>query len=194
MATGVLLSLLTGKTELVVRACLWCWQDAVHCPPCGLLCPQGAPRLLCISGEHYHHCHGYLCQPHPAAGEDEAYPVAIRLLSGPQSRTSASTPLDARDSDRNHTIWNARIVLATTGLHLAQFGTSIGLWPKLLTMLSSSSMTRHSKRLPSAISPSWGPCLASVSSCALEILVKPLVAQGRGGLPRRCELCLMSLP
>ena len=52
---------------------------------------------------------------------DEANPVAIRLLSGPQSRTSASTPLDARDSDRNHTIWNARLVLATTGLHLAQF-------------------------------------------------------------------------
>ena len=47
--------------------------------------------------------------------------MAIRLLSGPQSRTSASTPLDARDSDRNHTIWNARLVLATTGLHLAQF-------------------------------------------------------------------------
>ena len=53
--------------------------------------------------------------------EDEAYPAAIRLLSGSQSRTSASTPLDARDSDRNHTIWHARIVLATTGLHLAQF-------------------------------------------------------------------------
>ena len=43
----------------------------------------------------------------------------MRLLSGPQSRTTASTPLDARDSD--HTIWNARLVLATTGLHLAQF-------------------------------------------------------------------------
>ena len=53
--------------------------------------------------------------------EDEAKFVAIRLLSQPQSRTSASTPLDARDSDRNHTIWNARLVLATAGLHLAQF-------------------------------------------------------------------------
>ena len=47
--------------------------------------------------------------------------MAIRLLSGPQSHTSASTPLDAQDSDRNHTIWNARLVLATTRLHLAQF-------------------------------------------------------------------------
>ena len=56
----------------------------------------------------------------PRTAED-ATPVAIRLLSGPQSRTSASTPLDARDSDPNHTIWNARLVLATTGLHLAQF-------------------------------------------------------------------------
>ena len=53
--------------------------------------------------------------------EDEAYLVAIRLLTGSQLRTSASTPLDARDSDRNHTIWHARIVLATSGLHLAQF-------------------------------------------------------------------------
>ena len=31
-----------------------------------------------------------------------------------------SASYDARDSDRNHTIWN-RLVLATTGLHLAQF-------------------------------------------------------------------------
>ena len=56
----------------------------------------------------------------PRSAEDTTL-VAIRLLSGPQSRTSASTPLDAPDSDRNHTIWNARLVLATTGLHLAQF-------------------------------------------------------------------------
>ena len=57
---------------------------------------------------------------------DEANPVAIRLLSGPQSRTSASTPLDARDSDRNHTIWNARLVLATTGLHLVNSSAGAG--------------------------------------------------------------------
>ena len=56
----------------------------------------------------------------PRTADDDT-PLAIQLLSRPQSRTSASTPLDARDSDRNHTIWNARLVLATTGLHLAQF-------------------------------------------------------------------------
>ena len=34
MVTGVLLSLLTGKTDLVVRGVygVWCRQDAVHCP------------------------------------------------------------------------------------------------------------------------------------------------------------------
>ena len=33
-------------------------------------------------------------------------------------QASAPTPLDARDTDHNSTIWNARLVLAT-GLHLA---------------------------------------------------------------------------
>ena len=56
----------------------------------------------------------------PRAPDDES-PVAIRLVSSPQARASAPTPLDARDADRNSQIWNARLVLATTGLHLAQF-------------------------------------------------------------------------
>ena len=47
-------------------------------------------------------------------------PVAIHLVSSPQARASALTPLDARDTDHNSTIWNARLVLATTGLHLAR--------------------------------------------------------------------------
>ena len=98
--------------------------------------------------------------------DDDAYPVAIRLLSGPQSRTSASTPLDARDSDCNHTIWNARLVLATTGLHLAQF--------------------RHKHRpLPKSALRSWGPCLASAFSCAWVTPSRPLVALGLGGLPKK---------
>ena len=49
---------------------------------------------------------------------DKKWPDAIRLLSQPQVRTSDGTPLDARDTDRN---WHAKLVLATTGLHLAQF-------------------------------------------------------------------------
>ena len=101
MAAGVLLSLLTGKTELVV---------------------YGAGKTQCIAllaayfalrGHHvYYASRGNTTITAMAAfvnrilprAEDEANPVAIRLLSGPQSRTSASTPLDARDSDRNHTI------------------------------------------------------------------------------------------
>ena len=52
---------------------------------------------------------------------DDAWPMAIRLLSHTQARTSESTDLDARDTDKNQQIWNAKLVLATTGLHLAQF-------------------------------------------------------------------------
>ena len=52
---------------------------------------------------------------------EEAWPIAIRLLSDTQARTSESTDLDARDTDKNQLIWNAKLVLATTGLHLAQF-------------------------------------------------------------------------
>ena len=52
---------------------------------------------------------------------DNEWPDAIRLLSQPQSRTSEGTPLDARDTDRNPNVWHAKLVLATTGLHLAQF-------------------------------------------------------------------------
>ena len=46
---------------------------------------------------------------------------SVRLLSQPQARTSESTPLDARNTDRNPNVWHAKLVLATTGLHLAQF-------------------------------------------------------------------------
>ena len=52
---------------------------------------------------------------------EEAWPTAIRLLSHTQARTSESTNLDARDTDKNQQIWHAKLVLATTGLHLAQF-------------------------------------------------------------------------
>ena len=52
---------------------------------------------------------------------DDAWPTAIRLLSHTQARTSESTNLDARDTDKNQQIWHAKLVLATTGLHLAQF-------------------------------------------------------------------------
>ena len=52
---------------------------------------------------------------------DNEWPDAIRLLSQPQARTSEGTPLDARNTDRNQNVWHAKLDLATTGLHLAQF-------------------------------------------------------------------------
>ena len=52
---------------------------------------------------------------------DNEWPVAIRLLSQPQARTSEGTPLDARNTDRNSNVWHAKLVLATTGLHLVKF-------------------------------------------------------------------------
>ena len=129
----------------------------------------------------------------PRAAED-ATPVAIKLLSGPQSSTSASTPLDARDSNRNHTIWNARLVLATTGLHLAHFDTSTGPWLRRLTTPSSSFTTKPSKRPASATLPSWGPCPASAFSCGLAIPSRPQAALGPGGSPKKFAVCLMGSP
>ena len=93
----------------------------MHCPPCGLLCPRGHYVYYASRENTTITAMATFVNRILPRAEDEANPVAIRLLSGPQSRSSASTPLDARDSDRNHTIWNARLVLATTGLHLAQF-------------------------------------------------------------------------
>ena len=52
---------------------------------------------------------------------DDNRPVAIRLFSGSQANSADGTPLHARDSDGNDVIWSARLVLATTGLHLSQF-------------------------------------------------------------------------
>ena len=121
MATGVPLP--AGKTELVVRGVYGAGKTQ---------CIALLAAYFALRGHHVYYAsrenttitamaafvHRLLLR---ADDDDDANPVAIRLLSGPQSRTSASTPLDARDSDRNHSIWNARLVLAATGLHLAQF-------------------------------------------------------------------------
>ena len=52
---------------------------------------------------------------------DNEWPDAIRLISQPQARTSEGTSLDARNTDKNPQVWSVKLVLATTGLHLAQF-------------------------------------------------------------------------
>ena len=75
------------------------------------LCRMSLPSLLSLRQ------HGGWCFVHRLLPRRL---VAIRLASG-QARCTKGTPLDARDTARNHTIWNARLVLATTGLHLAQF-------------------------------------------------------------------------
>ena len=52
---------------------------------------------------------------------NDKQPIALRLSAGSQARRRPSTPLDARDRDDNDIVFNARLILATTGLHLAQF-------------------------------------------------------------------------
>ena len=54
-------------------------------------------------------------------GPDDKKPIALRLSAGSQARSGPGTSLDARDRDDNHTVFNAKLILATTGLHLAQF-------------------------------------------------------------------------
>ena len=121
LAVGVLLSLLTHKTELIVRGV------------------YGAGRTQCIAllaaffalrGHQVYYASrenttivamATFVQELLPRAPDDAWPKAIRLLSHTQARTSESTDLDARDPDKNQQIWNAKLVLATTGLHLAQF-------------------------------------------------------------------------
>ena len=82
---------------------------------------------------------------------DEAWPKAIRLLSHTQARTSESTDLDARNTDKKPADLECQVVLATTGLHLAQFRQPHRPLALAVVVLTSSSMMKLSKRLPSAI-------------------------------------------
>ena len=192
MATGVLLSLLTGKTELVVRGVYGAGKTQ---------CIALLAAYFALGGHHVYYASRenttitamatFVNRILPRA-EDEANPVAIRLLSGPQSRSSASTPLDARDSDRNRTIWNARLVLATTGLHLAQFRHKHRPLAKAVDYAELFIYDEAQQEAALSDIAILGALPASVSSSALVILAKPPGARGRGGLPRRCAQCLMS--
>ena len=93
----------------------------MYCAPRCFLCATWAPSVLCLQGKHYDWCHGHFRQELLPRAPDDAWPTAIRLLSHTQARTSESTDLDACDTDKNQQIWHAKLVLATTGLHLAQF-------------------------------------------------------------------------
>ena len=121
MAVGVLLSLLTHKTELIVRGVYGAGKTQ---------CVALLAAFFALRGHQVYYAARenttivamatFVQQLLPRAPDNE-WPDAIRLLSQPQSRTSEGTPLDARDTDRNPNVWHAKLVLATTGLHLAQF-------------------------------------------------------------------------
>ena len=121
LAVGVLLSLLTHKTELIVRGVYGAGKTQ---------CIALLAAFFALRGHQVYYASRenttivamatFVQELLPRAPE-EAWPTAIRLLSHTQARTSESTDLDARDTDKNQQIWNAKLVLATTGLHLAQF-------------------------------------------------------------------------
>ena len=121
MAVRALISLLTHKTELIVRGV------------------YGAGKTQCIAllaaffGLRGHQVYyaarenativamaTFVHQLLPRAHDDE-WPDAIRLVSQPQARTSEGTPFGARNTDKNQHVWHVKLVLATTKLHLAQF-------------------------------------------------------------------------
>ena len=121
MAVGVLISLLTHKTELIVRGVYG--EGKTQC--IALLA-----AFLALRGHQVYYAARenttivamatFVHQLLPRELED-AWPDANRLVSQPQARTNEGTPLDARDTDKNQEVWHAKLVLATTGLHLAQF-------------------------------------------------------------------------
>ena len=83
----------------------------MYCARC-FLCATWAPSVLCLQRKHYDCCHATFVQELLARAPDDAWPTA---------RTRESTNLDACDTDKNQQIWHVKLVLATTGLHLAQF-------------------------------------------------------------------------
>ena len=121
MAVGVLISLLTHKTELIVRGVYGAGKTQ---------CIALLAAFFALRGHEVYYAARenttivamatFVHQLLPRAPDDE-WPDAIRLFSQPQARTSEGTPLDARDTDKNQHVWHAKLVLATTGLHLAQF-------------------------------------------------------------------------
>ena len=108
MAVGVLLSLLTQKTECVALLAAFFALRGHYV----YYAAREDTTIVAMAT--------FVQQLLPRAPDNE-WPVAVRLLSQPQARTSEGTPLDARGTDRNPNVWHAKLLLATTGLHLAQF-------------------------------------------------------------------------
>ena len=109
-----LLSLLTHKTELIVREVYGAGKTQCIALLAAFFALRGH-QVYCAARENTSIAAmaSFVQQLLPRAPDNEWH-VAIRLLSS----TSAS---DARDTDRNPNVWHAKLVLATTGLRLAQF-------------------------------------------------------------------------
>ena len=121
MVIGILLSLTTQKSDLLVRG----GYGAGKTMCIALLASWFALRGHCVyyasrenttiktMAEFVHHL--------LPRGLEDAKLIALRLFAGSQARSSTDTRLDAFDRGDNHTGYNAKLILATTGLHLAHF-------------------------------------------------------------------------
>ena len=121
LAVGVLLSFLTHKTELIVRGVYGAGKTQCIALLAAFFALRGHQVYYASRENTTIVAMATFVQELLPRAPDEAWPTAIRLLSHTQARTSESTNLDARDTDKNQQIWHAKLVLATTGLHLAQF-------------------------------------------------------------------------
>ena len=121
LAVGVLLSLLTHKTELIVRGVYGAGKTQCIALLAAFFALRGHQVYYASRENTTIVAMATFVQELLPRAPDDAWPTAIRLLSHTQARTSESTDLDARDTDKNQQIWHAKLVLATTGLHLAQF-------------------------------------------------------------------------
>ena len=121
LAVGVLLSLLTHKTELIVRGVYGAGKTQCIALLAAFFALRGHQVYYASRENTTIVAMATFVQELLPRAPDDAWPMAIRLLSHTQARTSESTDLDARDTDKNQQIWNAKLVVATTGLHLAQF-------------------------------------------------------------------------
>ena len=142
LAVGVLLSLLTHKTELIVRGVYGAGKTQCIALLAASFALRGHQVYYALRENTTIVAMATFVQELLPRAPDEAWPTAIRLLSHTQARTSESTDLDARDTDKNQQICNASLSLPPRGSTLRNFGNSIDRWPKRWTMLTFSSMMK----------------------------------------------------
>ena len=113
MGVGMLLSLLTHKTELIVRGAYGAGKTQCIALLAAFFALRGHQVYYAVRENTIVAMATFVQQLLPRAPDNE-WPDAIRLLSQPQARTSGGTPLDPRDTDRNPNVWHGKLVLATT--------------------------------------------------------------------------------